>query len=162
MELTILLLIYSIYGKANKGLVPYILVTFSMWFLVVSWLFGPFLFNPSGFDWQKIVEDWDDWNQWMKIRGGIGVPSSKSWESWWNEEQEHLKYTGFLGRFLEVILSLRFFLYQYGLIYKLNIVDGNKQIQARNSVPEYIQFFIIKISVFLFLFCCRCMEHHGW
>lgn len=29
-------------------------------FLVITWLFAPFLFNPSGFEWQKIVDDWDD------------------------------------------------------------------------------------------------------
>lgn len=130
LELTVLLLIYNIYGETSKGLIPYILVTFSMWFLVASWLFGPFLFNPSGFDWQKIVEDWDDWNQWVKSRGGIGVPATKSWESWWNEEQEHLKYTSLLGRLWEVLLALRFLLYQYGLIYHLNIAKGNKQIEV--------------------------------
>lgn len=130
LELMVLLLVYSLYGESSKGLIPYILVTFSMWFLVASWLFGPFLFNPSGFDWQKIVEDWEDWNQWIKSRGGIGVPSTKSWESWWNDEQEHLKYTGLSGRFWEVLLALRFLLYQYGLIYHLRIVRGHKQIEV--------------------------------
>ncbi|KAI5078937.1 hypothetical protein GOP47_0006608 [Adiantum capillus-veneris] len=129
LELLVLLLVYNLYGASNKGLIPYILVTFSMWFLVASWLFGPFLFNPSGFDWQKIVEDWEDWNQWIKSRGGIGVPSTKSWESWWNDEQEHLKYTGFSGRTWEAVLALRFLLYQYGLIYHLRIVRGHRQIE---------------------------------
>ncbi|CAB4278533.1 unnamed protein product [Prunus armeniaca] len=30
--------------------------------------------------------------------------STKSWESWWDEEQEHLQYTGFLGRFGRLFL----------------------------------------------------------
>ena len=150
MELTVLLLIYSIYGESRKGLVSYILVTFSMWFLVASWLFGPFLFNPSGFDWQKIVEDWDDWNQWMNSRGGIGVPSTKSWESWWNEEQEHLKYTGILGRLLEVLLALRFFIYQYGLIYHLHIVNGSTRIEARSQRCYNAHCFGKSLSCFSF------------
>ncbi|CAB4278534.1 unnamed protein product [Prunus armeniaca] len=33
-----------------------------------------------------------------------GVPATKSWESWWDEEQEHLQYTGFLGRFGRLFL----------------------------------------------------------
>ncbi|KAI3893658.1 hypothetical protein MKW92_030081 [Papaver armeniacum] len=53
--------------------------------------------------------------------GGIGVPASKSWESWWEEEQEHLQSTGFFGRFWEIVLSFRFFLYQYGIVYHLHV-----------------------------------------
>lgn len=38
--------------------------------------------------------------EWISSRGGIGVPSHKSWESWWDEEQEHLQHTGFRSRVL--------------------------------------------------------------
>lgn len=69
IELFLLLIVYTLYvSKSAKGAVTYILITFSLWFLVASWLFAPFLFNPSGFEWQKIVEDWDDWNKWMSNR----------------------------------------------------------------------------------------------
>ena len=131
LEVLILLVVYSVYGKATKGVIPYILVEFSMWFLVVSWLFAPFFFNPSGFEWQKMVEDWEDWNQWIKRRGGIGVPSNKSWESWWNEEHKHLRHTGIRGCLLEILLAVRFLLYQYGLVYQLHIVKGNTELKAR-------------------------------
>lgn len=120
LELMMLLIAYEIYGSADQ-LMSYTFLTFSMWFLVISWLFAPFLFNPMGFEWQKIVEDWDDWSKWISIHGGIGVPANKSWESWWDEEQEHLQSTGLLGRFWEIVLSLRFFLYQYGIVYHLNV-----------------------------------------
>ncbi|XP_062148060.1 callose synthase 5 isoform X3 [Alnus glutinosa] len=128
LELMILLIVYRIYGSAVPDPTSYALLTFSMWFLVVSWLFAPFLFNPSGFEWQKIVEDWDDWAKWISSRGGIGVPANKSWESWWDEEQEHMQYTGLLGRFWEIILSLRFFLYQYGIVYHLHAVKEERSI----------------------------------
>ncbi|KAF6143679.1 hypothetical protein GIB67_021689 [Kingdonia uniflora] len=125
LEIMILLIVYQIYGSAATDSYAYLLLTGSMWFLVISWLFAPFLFNPSGFEWQKIVEDWDDWSKWISSRGGIGVPANKSWESWWVEEQEHLLHTGFLGKFWEIILSVRFFLYQYGVVYHLHIANGN-------------------------------------
>ncbi|CAN6237754.1 unnamed protein product [Urochloa humidicola] len=94
---------------------------------VLTWLFAPFLFNPSGFEWAKIVDDWSDWNKWISNRGGIGVSPDKSWESWWEVEQEHLKYSGTIGLFVEIILAVRFFIYQYGLVYHLRIT-GDKSI----------------------------------
>ncbi|KAF3792487.1 hypothetical protein EJ110_NYTH11309 [Nymphaea thermarum] len=112
LELMILLLVYGSYGSTSSDPNAYMLLSFSMWLLVVSWLFSPFLFNPSGFEWEKIVDDWDDWTKWISSRGGIGVPGDKSWESWWEEEQEHVQYTGLSGRFCEIVLSFRFFIYQ--------------------------------------------------
>ncbi|KAA8531070.1 hypothetical protein F0562_005779 [Nyssa sinensis] len=130
LEVMILLIAYQIYSVSATDSVSYMLITFSMWFLVVSWLFAPFLFNPSGFEWPKIVEDFDDWTKWISSRGGIGVPANKSWESWWDEEQEHLQYTGFLGRFCEIVLSVRFFIYQYGIVYHLHVANGDTSIMV--------------------------------
>ncbi|XP_021713854.1 callose synthase 5-like isoform X1 [Chenopodium quinoa] len=130
LELMILLIAYHLYGSAVSGSTAFILVTGSMWFLVISWLFAPFIFNPSGFEWQKIVDDWDDWTKWISSHGGIGVPANKSWESWWAEEQEHLLSTGFTGRFLEIVLSLRFFLYQYGVVYHLHVANEDTSIMV--------------------------------
>lgn len=128
LEILILLIAYEIFGVAVQGSIAFLLLSGSMWFLVVSWLFGPFLFNPSGFEWQKIVDDWEDWSKWISNRGGIGVPATKSWESWWDEEQEHLQYSGLIGRFCEVLLSLRFLLFQYGIVYQLNVSNGDKSV----------------------------------
>ncbi|GER45735.1 callose synthase 5 [Striga asiatica] len=128
LELMTLLIVYQAYGKPTPDSMSSLALTFSMWFLVISWLFAPFLFNPSGFEWQKIVEDFEDWTKWISNHGGIGVPATKSWESWWGEEQEHLQYTGFSGRFWEIILSLRFFLYQYGIVYQLHVTQHDKSI----------------------------------
>ncbi|XP_056696651.1 callose synthase 5 [Spinacia oleracea] len=130
LELMMLLITYHVYGSAVYGSTAFILVTGSMWFLVISWLFAPFIFNPSGFEWQKIVDDWDDWTKWISSHGGIGVPATKSWESWWGEEQEHLLSTGFTGRFWEIVLSLRFFLYQYGVVYHLHVANEDTSIMV--------------------------------
>ncbi|KAJ4777890.1 Glucan synthase-like protein [Rhynchospora pubera] len=128
LELLILLVIYQIFGSSYKSTVAYLFITFSMWFMVFTWLFSPFLFNPSGFEWQKIVDDWSDWNKWINNRGGIGVSDEKSWESWWESEHEHLIYSGVRGIVAEVLLSLRFFLYQYGLVYHLSITKKTQSI----------------------------------
>ncbi|XP_016169715.2 callose synthase 3 [Arachis ipaensis] len=128
IELMILLVVYHIFGKSYRGTVTYVLITLTIWFMVATWLFAPFLFNPSGFEWQKIIDDWTDWHKWISNRGGIGVPPEKSWESWWEKEHEHLHHSGMRGIITEIILSLRFFLYQYGLVYHLSITNTTQSV----------------------------------
>ncbi|KAG9149951.1 hypothetical protein Leryth_010026 [Lithospermum erythrorhizon] len=130
LELFILLVVYMVYGQSYRASKLYLFITWSMWFLVASWLFAPFVFNPSGFEWQKTVDDWTDWKKWMGNRGGIGISQDKSWESWWDSEQEHLKNTNLRGRVLEIILALRFLIYQYGIVYHLDISHGSKTIMV--------------------------------
>ncbi|OVA17115.1 Glycosyl transferase [Macleaya cordata] len=128
LELMVLLVVYEAYGRSYRSSNLYLFVTFSMWFLVASWLFAPSVFNPSGFEWQKTVDDWTDWKRWMGNRGGIGIQPDRSWESWWDAEQDHLKHTDIRGRVLEIILACRFFIYQYGIVYHLNIAHHSKSI----------------------------------
>lgn len=134
LEITLLLVVYQLYGKTFAGSIGYLLLTWSMWFLVVSFLFAPFFFNPSGFEWPKIVDDWEDWIKWMESPGGIGVPANKSWESWWYEEQDHLRFTGFLGRFWEIVLSLRFLVFQYGIVYHLDMTTNARSLSIIVSI----------------------------
>ncbi|MBA0664151.1 hypothetical protein Goklo_004199 [Gossypium klotzschianum] len=150
LELMVLLICYRLYGSAADDGISYALLSFSMWFLVLSWLFAPFLLNPSGFEWQKIVEDWEDWSKWISCRGGIGVPSVKSWESWWEEEQEHLRHTGFIGRLFEIILSIRFFIYQYGIVYHLNMTTSSRQ-GIRLSIVVYGLSWLVIGAVLIIL-----------
>ncbi|KAF7833505.1 callose synthase 7-like [Senna tora] len=130
LEILILLIVYEVYGKSYRSSHLYFFITISMWFLAVSWLFAPFLFNPSGFDWQKTVDDWTDWKRWMGNRGGIGISPDKSWESWWEEENEHLKYSNIRGKLLEILLAFRFFMYQYGIVYHLDIAHHSKNLMV--------------------------------
>ncbi|KAJ9153387.1 hypothetical protein P3X46_026832 [Hevea brasiliensis] len=146
IEMMILLVVYQIFGQPYRSAVAYVLITISMWFMVGTWLFAPFLFNPSGFEWQKIVDDWTDWNKWISNKGGIGVPPEKSWESWWEEEQEHLRHSGKRGIVAEILLSLRFFIYQYGLVYHLKITKNTK---------SFLVYGISWLVIFLVLFVMK-------
>ncbi|XP_065873962.1 callose synthase 10 [Euphorbia lathyris] len=119
LEVALLLIVYIAYGYTDSAATSFFLLTLSSWFLVISWLFAPYIFNPSGFEWQKTVEDFDNWTSWLLYRGGVGVKGDDSWESWWNEEQTHIQTLR--GRVLETILSLRFFMFQYGIVYKLHL-----------------------------------------
>ncbi|KAH0716169.1 hypothetical protein KY284_009074 [Solanum tuberosum] len=147
LEIMICLIAYQIFGVAVTDNVAFLLLSGSMWFLVVSWLFAPFLFNPSGFEWQKIVDDWEDWGKWISNHGGIGVPATKSWESWWDEEQEHLQCSGLIGRFCEVLLSMRFLLFQYGIVYQLNVSNGDKSIMVYGLSWLVIVFVMVVLKI---------------
>ncbi|KAK7305003.1 hypothetical protein VNO77_42901 [Canavalia gladiata] len=74
------------------------------------------------------MDDWTDWKRWMGNRGGIGIASDKSWESWWDEENEHLKYSNIRGKIIEIILAFRFFMYQYGIVYHMDITHHHKEL----------------------------------
>nr|CAB3497257.1 unnamed protein product [Digitaria exilis] len=104
MEVAFLLVIFLAYGFNNGGAVGYILLSISSWFMALSWLFAPYLFNPSGFEWQKIVEDFRDWTNWLFYRGGIGVKGEESWEAWWEEELVYWISWAVLGGLLVLLL----------------------------------------------------------
>ncbi|KAG8484906.1 hypothetical protein CXB51_021667 [Gossypium anomalum] len=147
LEVVLLLVVYLAYGY-NDSALSYILLSISSWFMALSWLFAPYLFNPSGFEWQKIVEDFRDWTNWLFYRGGIGVKGEESWEAWWDEEMAHIRTMR--GRILETILSLRFFLFQYGIVYKLNVQDTNTSLAVYGFSWVVLAVLIILFKVFTF------------
>ncbi|KAI5059885.1 hypothetical protein GOP47_0024305 [Adiantum capillus-veneris] len=128
IELIILLVIYEAYGGAASNTTVYIFLTISSWFLALSWIVAPYLFNPTGFDWLQTVYDFEGFCSWLWYGGGVLARSDLSWETWWNEEQDHLRTTNFWGKLLEVALSLRFFVIQYGLVYRLHIAANSRSI----------------------------------
>ncbi|KMZ72114.1 1,3-beta-glucan synthase [Zostera marina] len=148
LEVVLLLVIYLAYGFIETGVISYILLSISSWFMALSWLFAPYLFNPSGFEWQKTVEDFRDWTDWLLYRGGIGVKGEESWEAWWDEEMAHIRTLR--GRILETILSLRFFIFQYGVVYKLHLTGSNTTLTVYGLSWTVLAALFILFQVFTF------------
>ncbi|XP_060187946.1 putative callose synthase 8 isoform X2 [Lycium barbarum] len=146
-ELLLLLIVYDLFRRSYESNMAYVLTTYAIWFMSFTWLLAPFLFNPSGFDWGKIVDDWKDWNKWINQQGGIGIQQDKSWQSWWNDEQAHLRHAGLFSRLIEILLSLRFFLYQYGLVYHLDISGGQKSFVVYVLSWVFIAFIFLLVKV---------------
>ncbi|CAK9183259.1 unnamed protein product [Ilex paraguariensis] len=142
-EILLLLIVYDLFRRSYQSSMAYVLITYAIWFMSLTWLFAPFLFNPSGFNWGKIVDDWKNWNKWIKQQGGIGIQQDKSWQSWWNDEQAHLRHSGLSSRLIEIIISLRFFIYQYGLVYHLDISGQNK------NFIVYVLSWVVIVVIFL-------------
>ncbi|EYU40120.1 hypothetical protein MIMGU_mgv1a000075mg [Erythranthe guttata] len=148
LEVALLLIVYMAYGYSEGGAVTFVLLTISSWFLVFSWLFAPYIFNPSGFEWQKTVEDFDDWTNWLMYKGGVGVKGDNSWESWWEEEQTHIQTLR--GRILETILSFRFIMFQYGIVYKLHLTGRDTSIAVYGFSWVVLAGLVMIFKIFTF------------
>ncbi|KAG6385099.1 hypothetical protein SASPL_153925 [Salvia splendens] len=114
IELGLILTVYASYSPVATDTLVYIALTITSWFLVV----------------------------WFK--GSVFAKSEQSWEKWWYEEQDHLRTTGLWGKMLEIILNLRFFFFQYGIVYHLSIAAGSK------SVAVYLLSWIYVFVAFGF------------
>ncbi|CAI7784963.1 unnamed protein product [Closterium sp. NIES-53] len=147
IEAIMLLTVYMLYGSTSSGLV-YILITVSSWFLALSWCYAPYIFNPAGFEWQKTVADFEDWVEWLWYKGGVGVKGEQSWESWWEEETEHVR--SIRSRIIQVVLNLRFFFVPYGIVYQLNVAQGNTSILV--YVYAWIIFVVVAFVFWVFNF----------
>ncbi|KAF8043301.1 hypothetical protein BT93_A1594 [Corymbia citriodora subsp. variegata] len=128
LEIVLVLMVYTIYSPLANGAFLFIDTSITGWFLVASWILSPFIFNPYGLDWLKTVDDFDEFISWIRDRGGPFVKPTQSWETWWYEEQDHLRTSSIWGKFLEVILALRFFFFQYGIVYHLHISSGSTSV----------------------------------
>ncbi|OVA07770.1 Glycosyl transferase [Macleaya cordata] len=148
IELGVILTVYAAHSPVAKDTFYYIAMTLTSWFLVMSWVMAPFVFNPSGFDWLKTVYDFEDFMNWIWYRGGVFTKADQSWETWWYEEQDHLRTTGLWGKLLEIILDLRFFFFQYGIVYQLRIADGN------TSIAVYLLswiFVVVAVGIYVII-----------
>lgn len=152
IEFGLILAIYASYSDLATGTFVYLHVTLGSLVLVASWIMAPFVFNPSGFDWLKIVNDFDDFMNWIWYRGDVFAKADKSWVKWWLEEQDHLRLTGIWGKLLEIILDLRFFFIQYGIVYKLHITDGSTSIAV--YLLSWICVFAM-VVIFVVVSCAR-------
>lgn len=106
------------------------------------------MFNPAGFEWQKTVEDFRHWTNWLFYRGGIGVKGEESWEAWWEEELAHIRTLR--GRILETILSLRFFIFRYGIVYKLHASGSDTSLTVYGFSWIVLAVLFILFQVFTF------------
>lgn len=159
IELGVILIVYAFHQPMAKYTHFYVAMSITCWFLVVSWIMSPFVFNPSGFDWLKTVNDFEDFVNWIWYTGFF-TKADQSWETWWYEEQDHLRTTGIWGKLVEIILDLRFFFFQFGVIYQLQITGGD------NHIAVYLLSWIcmvVLIGVFIILIYAQdiyAAKHH--
>ena len=46
-----------------------------LWFVVVSFLYVPHLYNPMGLSWGHLISDFSAWQNWIRSKVGSWVPN---------------------------------------------------------------------------------------
>lgn len=57
LEVAMLLIVYMTYGCIEGGGFSGIMLILCSRFVVIPWLFAPYIFNPSSFGWKNLSED---------------------------------------------------------------------------------------------------------
>ena len=95
-EIVVALMLFSVYTTSKQ----YWGLTWSLWLAAVSFILGPFWFNPVTFEWNKLKEDYTNWIRWMMESGGT---SEQSWEAWWKEENSFFKDLSFSWKIMLIV-----------------------------------------------------------
>ncbi|RLN32754.1 hypothetical protein BBJ28_00021766 [Nothophytophthora sp. Chile5] len=128
----------------------YGIMSYSLWIIAATWLWAPFFFNPSGFDWDKLIDDYNDWQNWLKTTND----SAASWSGWWSNEVEYLEHSTVGARVVSMIRKTRFFFVAYGmylqLAYKTYYEDRDLEIES-GDMMSYALSGLMFILVLLML-----------
>ncbi|RLN21239.1 hypothetical protein BBJ28_00013674, partial [Nothophytophthora sp. Chile5] len=131
----------------------YGMMSFSLWIIAATWMWAPFFFNPSGLDWDKVIEDYNDWQNWLKTTND----SADSWFGWWSNELEYLEHTTSGGRFNTAVRKTRFLAIAIGMylnmMYNAYFETPGDVITSDDAMLTYVLSGGI-IVVLLLLVCC--------
>ncbi|CAM9314305.1 unnamed protein product, partial [Discosporangium mesarthrocarpum] len=109
-EILVLIVIYWHFGNKASGF-NFVAETFSIWLLVVAWLWSPMIFNPNGVEWLDVIKDFDGWISWMTAEDD---DPSKSWQAWWTEQTLDLSKILRRKKFVLAVWRLRFLMLVWG------------------------------------------------
>lgn len=112
MEMFVLLAVYSKYAGLDASV--FFLDTWPILLMAVSINSVPFIFNPLGFYYPRLRQDFRNWNAWMASRE-LGLPK-KSWVSWWRGEMEQRCNLVWHHKVILVLRLLRFPLLAAGIV----------------------------------------------
>ncbi|KAL8159934.1 LOW QUALITY PROTEIN: hypothetical protein V2J09_001471 [Rumex salicifolius] len=110
LEVVLLLVVYLAYGYYSGGALSYILLTVSSWFMALSWLFAPYLFNPAGRYRTSGI-------------GPIGCYTEVELGSKGRKAGKRGPYSNSRGE--NIGKHFKFLIFQYGIVYKLHVQGRN-------------------------------------
>ncbi|KDO19933.1 hypothetical protein SPRG_21467 [Saprolegnia parasitica CBS 223.65] len=130
----------------------YGVMSYSLWLIAATWVWSPFIFNPSAFDWDFVIAGYRDWQNWLQTKND----STESWFGWWSAELEYLEHSTAFSRFVMFVRKTRFLLVAFGLylqlMYRLFYKDQHTTVAQGNPMLPYI--LAGASVVFLILFAC--------
>eukprot|EP00921_Rhytidocystis_pertsovi_P017006 GHVQ01026780.1.p1 GENE.GHVQ01026780.1~~GHVQ01026780.1.p1 ORF type:complete len:273 (-),score=19.70 GHVQ01026780.1:3313-4131(-) len=92
----------------------YFLDAWPFWLMALSFLWVPFVFNPLGLYYPRLLHDFGEWNKW--VRSQDLSSDSSSWLAWWRTEMESRCGVWWHNRLLLVVRIFRFLLLASGLL----------------------------------------------
>ncbi|CDJ51827.1 1,3-beta-glucan synthase component domain-containing protein, putative [Eimeria brunetti] len=111
LEMFVLLIIYATYAGLDVGV--FLLDTWPILLMASSINSVPFIFNPLGFYYPRLRQDFTSWNAWLSSQE-LGT-SKESWVSWWRGEMEQRCNIIWHHKVIIVLRLLRFPLLAAGI-----------------------------------------------
>eukprot|EP00921_Rhytidocystis_pertsovi_P017013 GHVQ01026787.1.p1 GENE.GHVQ01026787.1~~GHVQ01026787.1.p1 ORF type:complete len:2671 (-),score=335.52 GHVQ01026787.1:3360-10901(-) len=112
LEMIMLLSIYARFSGFDVSV--YFLDAWPFWLMALSFLWVPFVFNPLGLYYPRLLHDFGEWNKW--VRSQDLSSDSSSWLAWWRTEMESRCGVWWHNRLLLVVRIFRFLLLASGLL----------------------------------------------
>ena len=153
-EMVVGLLLLAHYTQAGQ----YAARTWALWLTAVSFVFAPFWFNPLGFSWTRVVEDYELWLRWISPRT-LGGSAEQSWDHWYKEETRVYKSLSAGSRLLvsaraAVLLTLARGLAGDMLVRKAHLVQFFKLV-AFVLVACFLQWLLNRGAAYCHYSCHR-------
>jgi callose synthase len=128
-------------------------MSFSLWIISATWMWAPFFFNPSGLDWDKVIEDYNDWQNWLRTNND----SAESWFGWWSNEQEYLEHSTRGAIFVTMLRKSRFLvlaiMIYLQLAYNVYFAKREETIKKEDDVTTYVLAGAIIVFFVLMVVC---------
>jgi callose synthase len=136
-EMLAALIITFYYTKSKQ----YIGLTWAPWLAVISFLVGPFWFNPLSFETPKLAEDYSKWWTWMTETGGS---ADQSWIVWWQEETAFVRRLSLSWKaILLVMKSLMWVVLSCGIFGRKFFSDQGEQVRVLELVAVAALYWLL-------------------
>ncbi|GAB9474190.1 hypothetical protein Gpo141_00011329 [Globisporangium polare] len=90
--------------------------TFSIWFISILWIVGPFMFNTDGLDWEKTKVDIAAWANWMFVDEDYkddDPVNTGGWVTWWKGDLKQLHASNMISRVTVLLRESRHFILMF-------------------------------------------------
>lgn len=131
VELAAALVLMGVYSEAEQ----YAGRTWSLWLATAAFLLSPFWFNPLGFSWPHVTDDFRKWLRWISpyTHGGT---SADSWEVWYKEETTVYRRLSWQSKLLLGSKALLYVALARGIAWKSGVDDSEhvRRIERANLI----------------------------
>jgi len=151
VELAAALVLVGVYSEARQ----YAGRTWSLWLATAAFLLSPFWFNPLGFSWPHVTDDFYKWSRWISpyTHGGT---SADSWEVWYKEETAVYRRLSWKSKLLLGSKALLYAALARGIAWKSGADDSAKT--RRLEMADLFSFASAVAALAALLLASYCVD----